>query len=179
MISLTSRVNTRTLLTPEKSSKFVCVNSESIFFAKVKQIFTESIAPLYGSQDKAINQIYESTDRTCELLLDNADDPKGILVYKNALQDEFADHGIKNSLEIKTLMVVKPKENSGKGFGRQLIERINDIATEKVSDGIHVTVSQNAEGPKTFFEHFGFKTVMEWESRYAKGVKEYLLFKSV
>lgn len=159
--------------------RFVSVNGESPLFEKVRNVFLTSIAPLYGNQDKALGQIYESSDRTCELLLDESDDPKGILVYKNDVQDEFADEGIENSLEIKTLMVVNPTENSGKGFGRRLMGRIIHIAEEKMSAGIHVTVSEEAEGPKEYFEHYGFNAVKTWEGRYAEGVREYLLFKSL
>lgn len=144
--------------------------------AIVEEIFNRVLTPLYGDQMKAINQIRESVDRKCYLLFDN-DLPAGVLVFKTVLSNEFAEFGITDSIEIKSLFVHNAEQNSGRGLGSNLINKL----MEEVSDlalnhkGIHVTVSETKEDSMAFFQKKGFKIAHAWKDRYVQNVTEYLL----
>ena len=83
----------------------------------VTEIFNRILVPLYGSQDKALQQIRESADRKCFLLYED-EIPAGVLVFKTVLTNEFAEFGIKNSIEIKSLFVDQSAKIPGEGLVR-------------------------------------------------------------
>jgi GNAT superfamily N-acetyltransferase len=140
------------------------------------EIFHRILVPLYGSQDKALQQIRESTDRKCFLLYED-EMPAGVLVFKTVLTNEFAEIGIKNSIEIKSLFVDQSAQNSGRGLGSALVEKLKDEVEQLGIDynSIHVTVSEAKGESLTFFTKKGFQVVYTWVGRYLKGVKEHLL----
>ncbi|KKL87608.1 hypothetical protein LCGC14_1933020, partial [marine sediment metagenome] len=146
----------------------------SIEFEIVKKAFESQIAPLYGSQEQALSKIQTAKDRNSEILFDGAK-AVGLLVYKNELQDEFKKLGVEDSLEIKTLIVIDPKINSNKGYGSLLINRIIEVAKEKLAKNIHVTVSANAQTSLEFFKKKKFEIIEKWEDKYIKGCTECLL----
>jgi hypothetical protein len=82
---------------------------------KIAFFFKEVLEPIYGSQEKALRKIREGEDRICLLATESTGNPVGVLQYKTELSNEFADLGIQNSLELKTLFVINAQENSGKG----------------------------------------------------------------
>lgn len=140
------------------------------------EIFHRILTPLYGSQDKAIKQIKESLDRKCFLLYEDQI-PVGVLVFKTVLSNEFAEFGIKNSIEIKSLFVDQSAQNSGRGLGSTLVDKVKEeVAKLDVGhEGIHVTVSETKQESLLFFKKKGFEIVHEWKDRYIEGVTEYLL----
>jgi WD40 repeat protein len=142
----------------------------------IAEIFNRILTPLYGSQEKAIGQIRESRDRSCFLLYED-DCPKGVLVFKTVLSDEYADVGVTKSVEVKSLFVDNSVHNSGKGLGSALVDKLKE-EVEKLDlnhSGIHVTVSETKEESLMFFRKKGFSIAHAWQDRYIKGVTEYLL----
>jgi GNAT superfamily N-acetyltransferase len=119
--------------------------------ALVEQLFKEVITPLYGDQTDALRKIKEGTDRKCKLLY-HLDQPVGVIVYKTALSNEYEAYGIKNSLELKTLFVIDAKNNSGKGIGKQLVDKVIKIARKLHASSIHVTVNEKVEESTVFFK---------------------------
>lgn len=140
------------------------------------EIFNRILAPLYGSQDKALQQIREGLDRKCFLLYEN-EMPAGVLAFKTVLSNEFAQYGLKKSIEIKSLFVDQSQQNSGRGLGSALIDKLKEEVKllDVPYEGIHVTVSEQKEESLMFFKKKGFSITHAWKDRYQKGVTEYLL----
>lgn len=143
----------------------------------ISEIFHRILTPLYGSQDKAITQIRESSDRRCFLMCEN-EMPAGVLMFKTVLSNEFAEFGIQNSIEIKSLFVDNAAQNSGKGLGSALVDKLKEeVANLRLNEtGIHVTVSETKTDSLLFFKKKGFTITHAWKDRYLPGVTEYLLF---
>lgn len=142
----------------------------------VTEIFNRILEPLYGDQTKAISQIETSSDRKCFLLYEGKT-PRAVLVFKTVLSSEFAEFGVDNSIEVKSLFVDHSKQNSGRGLGSALVNKLKE-EVEKLGlphKGIHVTVSETKQESLMFFEKKGFKVVHTWDGRYIEGVKEHLL----
>ena len=81
----------------------------------------------------------------------------------NNSQDEFSNLGIKKSLEVKTLVVIDPEENSGKGYRTQLLNEAISSAYRRRASGIHLIVSSKAEETKKFLLNKDFKVVHSFE----------------
>lgn len=142
----------------------------------ISEIFNRILTPLYGSQDKAIEQIRESKDRKAFLMYEE-EVPVGVLVFKTVLSDEFAQQNIRKSVEIKSLFVDQSSQNSGRGLGSALVDKLKE-EVEKMGlghEGIHVTVSETKQESLFFFQKKGFQIAHAWKDRYIKGVTEYLL----
>lgn len=166
----------------ENDRKFYPVGGKHIERMDIlSEIFNRILIPLYGNQDKAIAQIKESKDRKCYLLYEG-NTPSGVLAYKTIPSDEFAEFGVKNSIEIKSLFVDHSLQNSGRGLGSTLIDKLKDKVAKMGSkldfkpDGIHVTVSETKVESLSFFRKKGFDVAHAWKSRYMLGVTEYLLY---
>lgn len=142
----------------------------------VRLEFDKIIRPLYGCQLKALKQIELSTDRRCELLLDENDVPCGVLVYKTGFQNEYRQFGVINSVEIKTLFVINSFSNRGKGYGQILLDKVFNYAKSIGAQGIHVTVGDKVPQSIRFFKKNNFKILHSWKGRYLPGVDEHLLY---
>lgn len=142
----------------------------------VTDIFKAIIEPLYGSQEPALSKIQADKDRKCRLLYDN-ETAVGVVVYKTKTSNEYGNHGIWNSLEIKTLCLTKPKEQSGRGYGSELLKKVDEAAREMCATSIHVTVNEQAQTSLNFFQKKGFKIVHTFESPHLKNKKEFILTK--
>lgn len=142
----------------------------------VTEIFNRVLQPLYGPQEKAIKQIRESTDRKCLLLYEETL-PVGVLVFKTVLSNEFEEFGVKNSIEIKSLFIDQSIQNSGRGLGSALIERLQKEVSDLHlrHDGIHVTVSDKKQESLMFFRKKNFQIVHQWKGKYQQDSIEYLL----
>jgi WD40 repeat protein len=145
-------------------------------FPVLEEIFHRILEPLYGSQSKALEQIKLSQDRKCFLLYEKAA-PVGVLVFKTQPSDEFKELGVVRSIEIKSLFVDNAAQNSGKGLGSALLdklyEEVNKLALGHL--GIHVTVSETKQESMAFFRKKHFEIIQKWDGRYLPGVVEYLL----
>ncbi len=140
------------------------------------EIFKRVLEPLYGSQAKAIEQIRESRDRKCFLLYEN-DVPAGVIAFKTSVSDEFANLGVKNSIEVKSLFVDQSAQNSGRGLGSALVDKLKrEVDLLGIAyDSIHVTVSETKPESLMFFQKKGFTISHAWKDRYKNGVTEFLL----
>lgn len=140
------------------------------------EIFHRILTPLYGPQDKAIDQIRESKDRKCFLLYEN-NAPVGVLVFKTVLSNEFEEFNVSGSIEIKSLFVDQSNRNSGRGIGSALVDKVKAEALNLGlgHKSIHVTVSETKQESLMFFQKKGFQIAHEWRGRYIPGVTEYLL----
>lgn len=146
----------------------------------ITDIFNRVLTPLYGPQDKAIEQIKESKDRRAFILYQDFA-PKAVLVFKTVLSSEYAEFGVKDSIEIKSMFVDHPEVNSGKGLGSALMNKLFDeVARLPVSPkGIHVTVNDEKKDSLEFFMKKKFNIVHSWENRYVEASVEHLLFRSL
>ncbi len=156
--------------------QFIQVTKENGYLPVVRRIFEEILTPLYGSQEKALNQIGRGEDRLCYLLYENKE-PLGVIVFKRVLSDEFAEVGIEKSVEIKSLFLVNSASNSGKGLGSALLNKIAEevFRLNLGHKSFHVTVSETKRESLIFFLNRGFSINQLWLGKYQKGTREYLL----
>ncbi len=143
-------------------------------FQIVNDSFEKVIKPLYGDQSEALKKIKAAYDRTA-LILYNDKNPVGILVQKTKPENDFNGVSLQNSIEIKTLIVIDPKTNSGKGFGSLLLNKSIENATQQNADSIHVTVNDKVKESLGFFKAKKFKIIKSFENLYKKGDTEHLL----
>ncbi len=168
-------------ITPKLNSSTDCrfepVRKDPKKMEIVKGIFQNILTPIYGPQNSAVEKIERAQNRTCRLLYEGAS-PKGLLVHKDQPSNECTQYGgVPNSLEIKTLLVIDPEKNSGKGFGSQLLSRVFDKAREANAHAVHVTVSESKPDALAFFKKHSFEVIQACNDRYKKGVTEYVLQK--
>ena len=151
------------------------VDEDTPEFHHVVSYFKSKIASLYGDQSKALKKIATHKDRNCELLK-SQDEEIGIIVYKNALTQEFKPLKYDNVFEIKTLVVINPIQNAGKKIAMRLIHRISQLAVKKKATSIFVTVSSAKPESLAFFLGRGFHIEKVIKDAYLKGLDEYYLF---
>lgn len=165
-------------LIEEKKWRFTRLEKNSPSFDFVKEIFERMIKPVYGDITLTLEKIRKAEDRRCEFIVsEETGKCLGLIIYKTALVNEFAKLRIQNSLEVKTLLVINPEKNSGKGIGTALLKRVESVATQLSASSIHLTVSELRPQALNFFEKRNFKLHASWKDKYKKGVKEYLLAK--
>jgi WD40 repeat protein len=159
-----------------ETQNFYQINQDSDKKGILRQIFERILAPLYGPQDKALDQIAQGKDRTCFLLYEK-ETPMGVIAFKLIPSDEFSSYKIQNSIEIKSLFVVNSESNSGRGLGSVLLHKLVD-EVQKLSlkpDSFHVTVSASKGESLNFFMGKGFRIRHTWEGKYVPNMLEYLL----
>lgn len=148
---------------------------------ELKQQFADvlrrQLEPLYGSQDVALDKIFNLKDRTAKVILDETtNNIAGILVYKNDLVDEY---GIYDAVEIKTLMLINPEINGKKGLGALLINEVDRVALQKQASSIFVTVAKDKPESQLFFTKHGFVAFTVLENAYRNGNSETVFVKEV
>ncbi|MEI6242504.1 MAG: N-acetyltransferase [Chlamydiota bacterium] len=158
------------------SEEMVSVKYPSAYFDQVDICFHKVLDPLYGDQTIALEKIAKGTDRVCEVLVSQDNKLLGILVYKNYPTQEY----VNNALEIKTFFIVDSKQNSGKGLGTQLLNRVFFVVKENPAfQNIVVTVSEEKPEVCAFFVKKGFHVYKTMSDKYKKGIHEYIFCKSV
>jgi ribosomal protein S18 acetylase RimI-like enzyme len=140
----------------------------------VVDLFHRILAPLYGPQDSALAKIREGKDRRCYLLYDGKE-PVGLLNIRTTLSDEFAGDGLLRSIEIKTLCVIDPEKNNGKGIGSELAKKAIEVANLAQATFLNVTVSEEKPESLEFFQKKGFAIIKAWDGKYKPNIKESLL----
>lgn len=155
---------------------FKTVTKESEYYPTVLNIFRNVLVPLYGDQGRSLSYIFDRKQRTCKLLFEDGV-VVGMLVYENGLK--YSLHGVKvpNALIIKSLFLVNPDLNSGRGLASHLIQEIATVGRNKHASQLVVTVSDEKPESLHFFMKKGFDTKKTWTGRYKEGVKEYVLAK--
>ena len=173
MDALVARIRHRPDTKPLKPH-FIQVNGKSKYFPIVKYAFKTILEPIYGDQTSAIDKIQFDLDRNCELMF-IGDNPVGILIYKRNLQCE---HGLKDALELKTLFLLEPEKNSGKGFGSLLYKRIVEVAKKLRVKTIFCTASEKSKESMNCAQRRGFQIVSTLNKQ-TNGCKEFLLVKQL
>ena len=115
--------------------KFINLKQQPVFFNKIATAFKLLIEPKYGPQKKALEKIKIGFDRECEIFFVK-DVPKGIIVYKSKLQNEF---GLRDAFELKTLLLFDRLND--KGLGKELFLRANFVAKNMGAKYIFCTIS--------------------------------------
>jgi predicted GNAT family acetyltransferase len=131
-VSSSSTQLSKPITSQDPTYLFQTVKGSNEHMDYVAQVFKQQIVPLYGDQSRALEKIRESRDRRCQLLYEGQI-PVGILVYKKTPNDEFRRYNIKNSLEVKSLFVIDPEKNSGRGIGSRLVEKVIDVAKRQLA----------------------------------------------
>lgn len=142
---------------------FVQVRCKDSLFEIVKNAFTERLEPLYGDQSSALEKILSRTDRVCKVchIQDGEEGtrPVGILQFKTALTDEFSKYGSLFAFEIKTLFLLHPTRDAGKGIGYAMLQHALSFATSLRALTAIVTVNQDMHDSLGFFQKNGFHRV--------------------
>jgi len=146
--------------------------------AVVSTVFQKVLEPLYGSQRGALDKIFQGQDRKTRVFHYKGN-PCGILVYKRDPSDEFAAFGVRESLEIKTLFLIDPAQNGGKGIAGKMLESAESFARRNNIASLHVTVSENKPESLLFFTKKKFVEKANFSDRYIPGVTEKLLAKTL
>lgn len=153
--------------------KFDKSNSELLNF--VKNTLKTQIEPLYGDQSLALEKVINMNDRKCFILFtDNK--PLGLLIFKENLSSEFSQYGVYDSLEIKTLVLNSPNENSGRGYGTVLLNKAIEYSCSKSLKSIHVTICEERHDSCRFFEKKGFTRIIQLPRIYHGGRKNEILY---
>lgn len=150
---------------------FAVVDRDCRDFFLVTKVFKDVIASIYGSQERALNKIGQGSDRLCEMLYDGRE-PKALIVYKKELNERKA-------LELKTLIVLNPRADSGKGYGSFLISRIVEIAKMRLAQFIEVSVSSQKPEVLAFFQKKAFVIHSSSPDYYQRGDTETFLYRDL
>ena len=136
---------------------------------QLRDIAKKILEPLYGSQEKAINEwltgngykkvFVFSQDGSVASLLSMKVNPK------------------KNFLKISTLVVVE--ESRGMKIGRQMLKFAINFAKEKGFKNIIVTVSESKPKAMAFFQNSGFETIETCLGKYIESVNEFIMLMEV
>lgn len=118
--------------------KFITLKDEPSYFPNIQNLFIKYFEPLFGNQSSALLKIKEGQDRECEILI-QGDKIIGLIVYKNTLIDNVK---FGKSLIVKNLLINNFQENSQ--YELLLIDRIIQVAKEKLAKGFIAVVSQNS-----------------------------------
>lgn len=140
----------------------------------LEEYFKENIQPLYGDQRAFLDKIKEGKDRTCEFLFCN-NKPVGVLIYKNQLSDEFAESGILQGLELKTVFLLEKRKKTAGLFLYYLLSHAANLTLDKQGICMFGTVSSQKPDVLKVMCKMGFKIIEMFKDKYIKGVDEYLI----
>lgn len=144
----------------------------------LRRTLSSRIEPLYGNQDTFVEKVINEIDRKC-LLLFKDDNPIGLLIYKTHPSSEYKQYGIEESFEIKTLVLIDPAKDSGKGYGQKLIQKVFELAKLGSFKSIHVTVCKKQTDSFHFFKKYEFNEVTTLFSKFRETVDEALFHKII
>lgn len=135
----------------------------------LEKIAKEMLEPLYGNQNKALNEWLTGNGFKYAFVLDYDEQVSGLLSIK-ANPDKFY-------LKISTLVILE--KFRGKGFGSLLLSKAEIFAKENSYREIIVTVSDKKISAFNFFTKHGFHLIAEKFGKYKKDSKEFILKKEV
>lgn len=138
--------------------KFISLNESTVCHSIVKEAFKKLIEPKYGNQEKALNKILAGNDRNCEVLFVK-NKPKGLIVYKVFLQNEF---GLNDAFELKTALLFN--HTLDQGLGKFLFKRVNYLAKKSGAKYVFFTLSEKNPRLLKHFEAAGWVNMGKGES---------------
>ena len=137
--------------------------------SQLRSIAKNILEPLYGSQEKAINEWLTGNGYKKAFVFSLDGEIASLLSMK-------ADPG-KNFLKISTLVVI---ENfRGMKIGRQMLDFAISFTKERGYKNIIVTVSESKPMAVAFFQNSGFETVETCLGKYIEGVNELIMLMEV
>lgn len=158
----------------ERTPKLITVQGPDIFGGNFESLFRSQLEGSYGDQTGALNKMEAGQDRTT-YCLGEITDPLGVLVIKDVITKEAYAGGFSiEGVEIKTLTLFNPDENSGRGLASILIAQAFKHA-KSVSAGdshLFVTVASDKPESRTFFGKHGFEIAHEIPEAYREGNTE-------
>ena len=153
----------------------IALNKNLDLLYKIAGYFDKMIKPYYGNQSKSLQKIFAAKDRECKILCNDQEDV-GLVIYKTSLINEYTHLNISDAIEIKTLFVINPELNSGKGYASLLLSVVINYAKSKKAKFIFVTVSEGKKEAFQFFMKKGFQIKELFTRHYVEGYDEYLLY---
>ena len=142
------------------------INTADVFGGRFEELFRQQLEPLYGDQSSALSRIANGEDRTAYVIGCTAN-PLGVLVIKDTVTTEEYKAVTVRGVEIKTLTLFNPDQNSGRGLASRLIEKAVGHCQEIDPESpIFVTVASDKPESRAFFTKHGFKIVTEVNGAY-------------
>lgn len=136
---------------------------------QLRGIAKNILEPLYGSQEKAINEwLTGSGHKKAFVFLHNGNIASLLSMKANPN---------KNFLKISTLVVVE--DFRGMKIGRQMLNFAINFTKEKGYKSIIVTVSESKPRAVIFFQNSGFETIETCLGKYIEGVNELIMLMEV
>lgn len=134
-----------------------CMEFDKLFL-ELKSSFKRFVEPIYGNQENFLEKIRKGKDRKCKLLIHN-NVVEGVLVYKIKNSDEFQSFGVRNALEIKTLMLINNNTKFSGLMVSALYREAALAAIERKSSCILATVSSGLKSAYNIAKKLGFKRI--------------------
>ena len=137
--------------------------------AQLRSVAKNILEPLYGSQEKAINEWLTDDGYKKAFVFSKDGNIAGLLSIKV--------NPSKNFLKISTLIVVE--EFRGMKIGRQMLDFAIKFTRKEGYKNIIVTVSESKPKVVDFFQYSGFKIIKTCLGKYIKGVNELIMLMEV
>lgn len=135
----------------------------------------ENIGPNYPNLIEAsLEKIRNMQDRACELMFLGTT-LAGFIIYKTATSNEFADYGIQNGFELKTVCTNEKLQKSLGLIGAELFSQAGKRAIEMGATCIFGTISSNKPKVLKFTLNRGFKIKATFEKKYLQTADEFLV----
>ncbi|GAB6020830.1 hypothetical protein CHUAL_003484 [Chamberlinius hualienensis] len=152
----------------------VKVDKGSPYYSEVKEVF-RCRKEIYGDQKLSFEKIKSGDDRHCEVFVDERNRPTSILVYKLKPVKKFEDFPIFDSLEVKTFMLIDPKNVDVEETFSVMLKRVSSLAKELMASSVHMTVSAKEPWTLQFLLAHEFEVKIAWNGKYIDGVRESLV----
>jgi hypothetical protein len=145
------------------------------------KVLTENLDPIYGvnSTARALDKMINKRDRTCEVYYEK-DIPRGMIIFKNELSNEYSEYGIVNGYEEKTTLPIIPEDRTirlamRKKVMERLLNRAAFNAINMKADCFFGTVAEEKGGTLKLLIRLGFEVAHTFKDKFKPGVDEYLL----
>jgi hypothetical protein len=137
--------------------------------------------PIYGENviSQLVHKLVHNNDRVCEIYYENSI-PKGLIIFKNFLSNEYADWGVKNGYEQKTTLPMIPEDRTTrlamrKKIMERLLHRAANNALQMNAECFFGTVNEVKGGTLKLLFRLGFELVHTFKDKFHPGVDEYLI----
>ncbi|MCB1073398.1 MAG: hypothetical protein KDK96_09920 [Chlamydiia bacterium] len=150
MTTLTTSVHEK--INPQDFSKL------SFDYLKVSSPFKSIIKELLEIDN--FTKCLERTDRRCEVLLLDQENPLGFIVYKKALREDLEE--APSSFEIKSFEILDSVHSLGKNYQKLLLDRVIKLAKRAFSNNIILEVSESNKFIN-FFKSNEFNVIKTWK----------------
>jgi len=133
--------------------------------SQLREIANKYLAPIYGNQDKALNEWITGEGYKTVFVLEVANQIADLLSLKR--------NPSKNYVKISTLLVVHEFQKNK--LGNLLLTRSVEFAREEKVNRLVVTVSETVPDSVIFFLKNGFNILHCETGKYKRGVVEFIM----